>query len=282
MLDNLKLIIKGFFIGIANIIPGVSGGTLMIALGIYEDIIEAISHFFSNVKKHLKLALLLCVGALVSVAAGSFFITSALENFKLPTILFFIGLILGGIPMLFKKVKGNVKSVPNILLFLVTFLLILAMTFFSGETTTVSLSSMNVFSYILLFLVGIIAAASMVVPGISGSFILIFLGYYEPILNTIKDLLGFNNIGSNILILAVFGVGVIVGIVLVAKLIEFLLQKFEIRTYSAILGFVISSVISIFITSLREGMNFDILHIVSGIVLLVIGFTIAFKLSDKE
>ncbi len=282
MIENLKLIIKGFFIGIANIIPGVSGGTLMIAMGIYEDIIETISHFFSDVKKHLKLILFIGIGAGVSIIIGSFTITSALENFRLPTILFFIGLIIGGIPMLFKKVKGNSKSFLNIILFLITFSIVLVMTFANTNTAEVNLSNMNIFSYVLLFLVGIIAAASMVVPGISGSFMLIFLGYYEPILNTIKDFLSLNNLSSNFIILAVFGAGVLVGIVLVAKLIEFLLAKFEIRTYFAILGFVISSIISILFTAYSDGLTFNILHISLAVVLFIIGFGISYKLGEKE
>ena len=281
MIENLKLIIKGFFIGIANIIPGVSGGTLMIAMGIYEDIIECISHFFKNIKKHLKLILLLVLGAGLSIILGSFIITSALENFRLPTILFFIGLIIGGIPMLFKKVKGNCKSVPNIGLFLITFGIVLAMTFFNSNTASVDLQNMNILSYMLLFLVGIIAAASMVIPGISGSFMLIFLGYYEPILNVIKDFLSLNNLGQNFIILAIFGLGVLVGIILVAKLIEFLLAKFEIKTYFAILGFVISSIISILFTAYIDGLTFNILHIVLAIILFSIGFGISFKLGEK-
>ncbi len=277
-MKNLILTIKGFFIGIANIIPGVSGGTLMISLGIYEDMIEAISHFFSNVKKHLKLVFFIGIGALLSVVLLSNVVTYSLDNFKLPTIIFFIGLILGGIPMLFKKVKGNI-SLSNILLFIITFSLIIIMTITKNGLSEISLVNMNLTSYLLLFLVGIVAAASMVVPGISGSFILIFLGYYEPILNIIKEFTQFNNLINNGIVLGVFGLGVLIGIVLVAKLIEFLIKKYEIKTYSAILGFVTSSVISIFITSYNE-LVFNTGLILSAIVLGIIGFIIAYKLGE--
>ncbi len=285
MIEHIKLIIKGFFIGIANIIPGVSGGTLMIAMGIYEDLIDAISHFFKNFKKNIKLLALLGVGTAVALISGSFFITGALDNFRLPTILFFIGLILGGIPMLYNKIKGNKKTFGNISLFVLTFVIILALAiteFLSTDLASINFTNMNILSYIVLFFVGIIAAASMVVPGISGSFILILLGYYEPVLNTIKDLLSMNNIPLNLSVLFVFGIGVLFGIILVAKLIEFLLNKFEIKTYYAILGFVFSSIISILLTSIKEGMSFEILHIILAIPLFIAGFFIAFKLSDKE
>ena len=105
MKDNILLILKGFVLGIANIIPGVSGGTLAITLGIYERMIEAISHFFSNFKDNLKFIMFLGIGILISLALFSNVIGFCLDNYKFATILFFIGIILGGMPILFKKVK---------------------------------------------------------------------------------------------------------------------------------------------------------------------------------
>ncbi len=279
-MKNIILAIKGFFIGIANIIPGVSGGTLMISLGIYEDIIAAISHFFKKFKENINLLFWIGLGAVVSIILMSRVVTFTLENYQLPTILFFIGLIIGGVPMLFKKVKTETKHIPNIIIFLIMFSLILLMTFTNSSLTEVSLSNMNLGSYTLLFFIGVIAAASMVIPGISGSFILIFLGYYEPILAIIKDFTSFNNLFQNGIILGVFGLGVLVGIVLVAKLIEYLLNKFEIKTYFAILGFVLASVISIFVTALADNMLINTTHILLSIPLFIIGFITAYKLGE--
>ncbi len=278
-MKNIFLTIKGFFIGIANIIPGVSGGTLMITLGVYEDIIEAISHFFKNFKKNINLLFFIGLGAIISILLMSRVVTFALDNYHLPTILFFIGLILGGVPMLFKKVRNKIKT-SEILLFLTTFILILSITFIDGSMSEVTLTNMSILQYIILFLVGMLASSSMVIPGISGSFILIFLGYYEPIMNTIKDLTSFNNIFENFIVLSVLGLGVIIGIVLIAKLIEYLLKKFEIKTYSAILGFVTASAISILITAINTGVSFTILNIVLALILFIAGFLIAYKLGE--
>ncbi len=278
-MKNLILTIKGFFIGIANIIPGVSGGTLMITLGVYEDILKAISHFFKNFKKNINLLFFIGLGAIISILLMSRVVTYALDNHHLPTILFFIGLILGGVPMLFKKVKSKIK-LTEILLFLTTFILILGITFIDGSMGEVTLNNMSIIQYILLFLVGMLASSSMVIPGISGSFILIFLGYYEPIMNTIKELTSFNNIFENFIVLSVLGTGVIIGIVLIAKLIEYLLKKFEIKTYSAILGFVTASAISILITAIKTGVLLSLTSLISAGVLFIIGFTVAYKLGE--
>ena len=276
-MNNIILMIKGFFMGIANIIPGVSGGTLAITMGIYEDLIETISHFFSRFKKNMLFILPIGVGALISIILGSKIISYCLDRFPLPTILFFIGLILGGIPLLYKKIKGNLKS-GNISIFLLTFFFIIFLMFLKTGKE-VSFENMALGNYFMLFLVGIIAAATMIIPGISGSFMLMVFGYYNPILDTINALTSFQNVASNLLILLPFGIGIIVGIVLIAKMLEFLFQKFEVPAYFGIIGFVFASVIGIFFQT--EGLKLEIVPLIIGMVLFSIGFFIARKLGDQ-
>ena len=277
MKDKVILCIKGFLIGIANIIPGVSGGTLAITMGIYEELIEAISHFFTRLKSNLNFLMPIIIGALVSIVIGSKIIGYSLDEFPLPTILFFTGLILGGLPMLYKKIKGSFK-ISNVVIFISTFAIIIGLMFLKSGSY-VSFENMHLLDYIMLFIVGVVAAATMIIPGISGSFMLMVMGYYKPILNTINDLTSFNNIGSNLAILIPFGIGVLVGIVLIAKLIEFLFKKFEVPTYFGIIGFVLASIIGIFVSA--ENLTFSILPFIIGILLFIIGFIIAIKLGDE-
>ncbi len=279
-MERIKLIIKGFFIGIANIIPGVSGGTLMISLGVYEDLIHAISHFFKDFKKHVLFLLCIALGAGISLVLMSRVITYALEFYQLPTILFFIGLILGGTPMLYKRIKGKAKSFGNVLVFLLMFSIVAAMTFMDSGSRVVDLTSMTPFSYLMLFFAGIVAAATMVIPGVSGSFMLILLGYYEPVLNTINAITALENVSHNVILLGVFGLGILVGIVLVAKIIEYLIKRFEVKTYCGILGFVFASVLSIFVTAVNDGLTVTPMQIAASVVLLAAGFAIALKLGD--
>lgn len=277
MKEYLVLASKGFIIGVANIIPGVSGGTLAITLGIYERLINAISHFMKNIKENIKFLFPIGIGAVLSLAILSNAISYALTNFKFPTTLFFIGLIVGGIPLLYKKVDKEVNG-KNILLMLITFSIVVLFTFMDSGNKVISFANMDIYKYITLFVVGIIAAATMVIPGISGSFVLMLLGYYEPIINTIKDFTHLNNIASNLAILIPFGIGVLVGIVLIAKLIEYLLAKHEVPTYFMIIGFILASIISIIV---EVGLTTNIMFIVSGIILFMLGFVIAYKLGEK-
>ena len=279
MKDKILLVLKGFLLGIANVIPGVSGGTLALTLGIYQDLIGAISHFFKNLKKNLTFLIPLGIGMIVAILLGSKVITFCLDRFALPTTLFFIGLIVGGIPLLTKKLKGRRLKPLNLAVFLLTFGIVMIMTFLNAGNNAVDLSNMTVIQFILLMIVGMVAAATMVIPGVSGSFVLMLLGYYKPVMATLGNLTDFSLLGHNVLVLAPFGIGLLIGIVGIAKLIEFLLKKYEIPTYYGIIGFVTASVIGLGIGLV--GVPTTTLQVLAGLVLFVIAFIIGYKLGDK-
>ena len=279
MKNSLLLIAKGFLIGIANIIPGVSGGTLMITLGIYEQVIDTISHFFKDWKKHLQFILPLGVGMVLSLLLFSKIIGVCLDKYPFPTTLFFIGLILGGIPLLYKKVKNETKKGSNWLIFLITFALITVFAFLKSGDAVVDLAHPGLIGILCLFGVGMIASATMIIPGISGSFMLMLLGYYKPIIDTIRNLTNFSLLGHNMVILIPFGIGVLVGIILVAKLIEYLLKRFETKTYFGVLGFVLASIIAIVLPLV--GTSFDLIQLLIAIIVFGIGFGVAYRLGGK-
>lgn len=286
--ENIILGVKGFIMGIANIIPGVSGGTLALTLGIYERFIGAISHFFSNLKENIKFLLPIAIGLCLAILSMSRVIDYSYEHFPIPTTLFFVGLVIGGIPMLYHKVKGKKegKQISSWIILLMTFSLVIVMAFADqlfGTTAKVNLKGLDLWGYIILFFVGMIAAATMVIPGVSGSLVLMLLGYYYPILKVVKSLTKFENLGENIMIAGIFGVGVLVGIVLISKIIEFLLKKFETKTYYGVLGFIFASILAIPISTYNEVENlvFSVPQILIGIIFMAIGGLIAYKLGDE-
>ncbi len=279
MKDKIILMLKGMIIGVANIIPGVSGGTLMIILGLYEDVINTISHFFKNWKKNLKFIIPLAIGMGLSILLLSKVIKVCLEKYPFPTTFFFLGLVLGGIPLLWNKAKASKKRISNWIVFFITFAIVLVFAFIKEGNFVVDLTTLTPSMYIVLFVVGMISAATMVIPGISGSLVLMLLGYYEPIIDTIKNLTDFSLLGHNLLILIPFWIGIVVGIVLVAKLIEYLLHKYPIKTYYGVLGFVLASLIAIIKPIF--GVTPSILEVIIAIILVIGGGVIAYKLGDK-
>lgn len=278
-MKNIVLIIKGIIIALANIIPGVSGGTLMITLGVYEQIIDIISHPFKNLKNNWKFILFIGIGVVAGILGFSKLISYCLDKFPLATPLFFIGLIIGGIPLLFRKgkVKDNIK-ISNIIICLITFGIVLLFTFLNSGNNIVTITT-DIKGIVLLFLVGMVSASSMIIPGISGSFMLMLLGYYKPIIDTVSNLTKFNNLWDNLKILIPFGFGIVFGIVLVAKLIEYLLKKYEIKTYFGVIGFVLASIIAIIVPLFK--VSFNVIELIVGIILLALGSLATFKISNN-
>jgi len=282
------LYLKGFIMGIANIIPGVSGGTLAIILGIYENFISSISHLFKNFKENIKFLIPVGLGIGSSILILSGVIEYSYNNFPFSTMMFFVGLVLGGIPLLVKKVRGKkeLKDFSSYLIFLITFSIVIVMAcaeFLFDIDMVVSFDNMTIFSYIILFIVGVAAAATMVIPGVSGSLVLMLLGYYYPILSAISSFFKFENLMNNTLILGIFGVGVLVGIVLISKLLEMLFKKHKTKTYFGVLGFVFASIIAIPISTFIEVDSFVVTptSAIFGIVLLILGSTVSYKLGEK-
>ena len=271
-MENLVIILKGFILGIANVIPGVSGGTLAITLGIYERLLSVINHFKDKLKENIKFILFLLIGIVIAILVFSNIIGFCLEKYPFATILFFIGIILGGLPTLFKKVKNTV-NLSNLIIFFITFGIVMILTFIRPDNNEVSLDSLNIIKIIGLFFSGAIASASMLLPGISGSFVLMLFGYYKPIINSIRELTKFNNLMHNIIVLGFAGIGILLGIFIAARLIEWLLKKYEVKTYYGIIGFVIASIISIFITAVSNPIG--TIEIIVGILLLLTGILVA-------
>ena len=279
MKNNIILMLKGAVFGVANIIPGVSGGTIALTMGVYEDFISSISNLLKKPKKSLKFLLPFGIGAALSILLMSKLISFCLDKFPLPTTLFFVGLILGGVPLLTKKVRKKKVKKTNLGLFALTFSIVMLMFFMKSGNNLVNLANPNLLMYLILGLVGMIAAATMIIPGVSGSFVLMLLGFYEPIVNTVGDLTNFSNLGHNLLILVPFGLGVVLGMILIAKLIEYLFKKYEIPTYYAILGFVIASIITLVIGAFST--KIILAHILVGIITLAVGTLAGYKLGDE-
>ncbi len=285
-MEFLKDVLKGVLIGVANAIPGVSGGTMMVSMGIYDDIIYCITHLFSQLKKSIMTLLPYFVGMAVGIVGLAFAIKSLYENFPIQTSMVFIGLILGSIPMLLKRVKKEKVRVPHILIFFLFFIAIIVMEIINKNSNTMDVKLViGVIPLIKIFLVGIVASATMVIPGVSGSMMLMIMGYYTPIMTAITDFVkgavhgDWDTVMTVSASLVPFGLGVVFGIFAIAKLIEFLLAKWEGLTYCAIMGLVVSSPVVILMgTNLALGIN--IMTIITSIIALVIGGLVALKLGD--
>lgn len=284
-MNMFKNIIKGMMIGIANIMPGVSGGTLAISMGIYDKLIHCITHILSEFKESMKFLLPIFAGAGIALVALTFVIEALFQYYPIPTNLLFIGLIVGGLPPVVTKVKSHKLSFGHILAGLLFFALVVGMAMMGDNGNRQVTLNLGIVPMIKLVLVGIIAAATMIIPGVSGSMVLLILGYYEPIIQQITAFctavitLDMAGILHGIAILLPFGIGVLIGILGIAKIIEIIFEKYPVYAYCAIIGLIAASPIAILVCSNFAGFSVSVLLI--SIVTFAAGFGIAIKIGDK-
>lgn len=290
--------IKGVFVGIANIIPGVSGGTMAVSFGIYDKILSAISNLLKDFKNSVKALFPIMVGMAFGIVSFTYIIPWLLEHEPFITSMAFTGLILGGLPMLVKSLKESwtidehKSSAVCFIIFLTFAFLSVAMLFFNGSSDSGVLLDTDISTLVILFFMGLIASATMIIPGVSGSLILMILGYYFGIISAIKDFLSalkdmdFDNLVKYGIILLPFGVGCVLGIFFISKWIKWMLKHFPSATFCAILGLVVTSPFSIFYKvnqeySLSGTKPFEI--IVSIIIFLVcLGVTLIMGKMDSS
>lgn len=282
----IKTILQGMVVGIANIIPGVSGGTMMVAMGLYDRLIHAITHIKSEFKNSLKLLIPILAGAALAIVLLSRLFEFLLDNYPIPTNFAFCGLIVGSLPFIVEKVKGSKAADPsNWIPFVIFFAIVVGSALFTETNSSANHISLNIIEIVKLFLVGVIAAATMVIPGVSGSMMLMLLGYYDTILATINStidaLIGFDipTLLTCAGLLIPFGIGVIIGIFLIAKLIEFIFSKWETSAYYAIIGLIVSSPVAILVNTDWQG--FSLITLIISIITFIVGWFVASKLGKE-
>ena len=288
-------ILKGMVIGIANIIPGVSGGTMAVSLGIYERLINSINTIRKDWRKNIVFLVTVIIGMVIGALGFAKAIEYLLTNHALPTALAFIGLVLGGIPLLLVSLNGSLDKekkkfgASHVITFIIFCVIVLGMALLNGKIASSADKEIGFLQIIILFFMGMVASATMVIPGVSGSMMLMVFGYYDTIIANINKCmdavfaLDFAAFFYCCIVLVTFGIGVIVGIVAVAKLIDFLFKRFASLTFSAILGLVAASPGAIIINTKAEyNMVVDVPGVIIGAVLLIVCFGVTCWFGTKS
>lgn len=272
--------IYGVLLGVANVIPGASGGTIAVLTGIFDRLVDNIANVLKNPFKSIKNLLFIIIGVLFGLVFSIVAIEKLIEVAPIPTFLFFSGLIIGGIPFIYKKVEKEKKSVLSWVLFAISFIAIISLPFLSeGQAKEFDF---NLISMITLFLLGVVALMAMILPGVSGSMLVASAGYYDSLLSLLsgilKDLLNFNFTTDIILVLC-FCLGALIGIISFAKVIKFLFKKFFTNTFMCIFGLVTASSVSVIILAIKD---YGTQYIFIGIITLILGVISGYFLTKLE
>ena len=282
-------ILKGILVGLAVLIPGVSGGSMIMTMGIYEQAISITSRDKKVRRAAIVFLIPYGIGIVVGILGLAFVIKWLMERYLFETALCFIGMILGSLPMLYKKVKGQKFSLVGALLFVLMVTIMIALPHLSGNAGSEGRLTVGVGGAVMAVILGFIGAGTMIVPGISGSMVMLVLGYYNDIIGHItglKDLVkgGFSGAAlpwDHVFALGFFAVGAVLGLLLVSRWIKWLLGHCPVPTYYAIMGLMLASPYPIFI---KSGLNFAGMgagHLVAGCITLILGFALALFL-DKQ
>lgn len=295
-MKHLLTFLKGLLFGASNLIPGMSGGTMLVITKIYNKLLEAISNLFKKFKSVIIFLLIFALGAVIGVLGGGIFIKKVLlEYAPFPTYCLFAGIILGSIPMLAKPVIAKINK-KYIIAFIVGLVLVIGLMMvgillpkrewsveYLNEDT-----SFRIFIFVILFLAGFLGCFMMLIPGVSGVLMLVILDCYGMFMDALANVTNFhmNNYGNVIFVLAPVALGIIAGLFPASKLLNWLFKKFPVGSYFSILGFVIGSLGVIFVNFFYEygGVEgiFSPLQIVLSVLALPLGFLVSFLLSKHK
>ncbi len=272
-MEHIINVLKGVVIGIANAIPGVSGGTMMVIMKVFDRILGAVS--IKKLKENFVFLVTIVLGMGIGVILSAKVLNICFTNFYVQTQFFFMGVVLGSLPMIYKEATKEKKLSPvHIIPFAIGLGIIIGVTVVSQSMDNSVIENLNVGNFLYLVIISIIAAAAMIMPGLSGSLVLLILGGYQTVINAVDTM--------NIPVLIPVGIGVVLGIVLCAKLITICLQKWQRGTYAVILGLIVGSFYAIWPresqtteiidgveTVVTEGANFQLNG--TGIIAIIIG-----------
>lgn len=289
-METIKLFAIGIILGVANVIPGVSGGTMAVVFGIYNRLIDLISLNVKKIFSQWKFILPLGAGLVTGVLLFSKIITFLFNNFPIQTNWFFIGIILGSIPMIFTHWLNAKKQTPlpeptdqteqatkskkipisSIICCAISLAIMILMVIFKSEKPETQITpGFSLYNAIVMFVGLAIAAIAMIIPGISGSFIMLALGIYSTVIGAIDSF--------NIYLLIPGALGAIAGLLCGAKLVRILMSKIPSQTYGIIFGLILGSVFVIFPTA-----GYSPLIVLTSIVCAAAGFLVSFLFSKTE
>ncbi|WP_331606585.1 DUF368 domain-containing protein [uncultured Intestinibacter sp.] len=268
---------------LADSIPGVSGGTIAFILGFYDEFVSSLHNLISGSKVErinaLRFLTKIGIGWATGFILSVIFITAIFEKNIYEISSLFLGFIIASIPLIIKSEKRTLSEGKNIIFLLIGIVVVFTMTYFnpissSGRSFSIKAENLGLIFGIYIFLSGMIAISAMVLPGISGSTILLIFGLYTPILNAIKGILKLNF--EYLPGIVIFGSGILIGVLLTIRSVRYLLRKFRSQTIYCIIGLMIGSIYAVIMGPLslevpQSPMNlesFNIIFFVIGCILV--------------
>ena len=253
----IKRLLAGMGIGVGAAIPGVSGAAIAVIFKVYEDIISAVNNFRKQFGYSIKVLIPILIGIVFAVIPCIYLFSLAFEHLMFVLLAAFAGFLLGSFPSITHEVKGVKITKKHYIIIAISVLFVIGLgvaSVFLGPTIKLNATfdEMPIWLYFVLIPVGVLAAVALTVPGLSGSLILLVIGFYRPLVDHAKLWGGeiihgsFINTPKLLLMVLTFGIGCLIGVILVSKIMTYLLKKDHDSTYFGIIGFIIGSFFVLF------------------------------------
>jgi putative membrane protein len=287
-------LLLGVFIGLAVIIPGVSGSTIAIIFGLYTSMLYAIGNIFNDFKRCFAFLLPLGIGVVAGFLAGFLIIQRFFGDYMFEIVCLFVGLMIGALPAITREIKGEKLTPARAVLFPVGIIIPVAIGVLSIALTSGSTASGESFTafppalFLLYFPLGFVVSATQIIPGLSATAILMATGQFAPILNSLH----LDYILENPVVLGLYasiGLGFLAGLVIISRIFERILKAHKVTAFFLVSGLSIGSIVSMFVNpdmwevyTLWGNRESATASLIVGIVLLAIGFALSFVLTRYE
>lgn len=291
-MQYIFLAIKGLAIGIANIVPGVSGATLAVIFRVYDRLIEAINQLFTQPKKSLKFLIPLGLGMVVGILALGSLLDYFILRFSLQASALIAGLMAGSVPFIHNMAASQDGKKPHFyIIAVIAAIIIIVLSLFVPTPELYVAEEINFGLIAIMFIAGILGAAAMIIPGVSGAMVFILLGVFPLVMHTISLIreylmtpLDFRLLSPILAVVVPIGLGVVIGILLMSRLIAVLLKKHHSITYFAILGMIFGTIFAIFgdDAAYRSHDAITPALIIAAVLVFTIGMIVSLKLGKKQ
>lgn len=265
--NGITTVLKGICVGGTMLVPGCSGGSMAMILGIYDRLVSSVSSFGKQKKENFCFLALFCVGGGMGMVLFAKPLLGLMERFETPMLYFFMGAVGGSVPMILGKAKKEGRGFRKLLFFLLGAGVVGLFALLPSDTFQADMSA-GFSSWLLLVLAGIIAAAALVLPGISVSYMLLLMGMYDTVMKAVTQLY--------LPYLFPLGLGLAVGIIATARLLERAMERFPGAAYLCILGFMAASMAQVF-PGLPGGKEW-----LTCLLMTAAGFLLIYFISGKE
>ncbi|MCL2444531.1 DUF368 domain-containing protein [Candidatus Saccharibacteria bacterium] len=286
MLKDLRNVLNGGVFGVTLIVPGVSSTMFAITLGFYDELLEKVNCFRKDWRASARYLVVFVIGVLVGMVGFSSVMIWLLANHSVPTMMLFMGLLIGMMPLTYERAGGKKIGMKRGVLAAIAMVALFVMSLGVGAETG-EVAAMGIWMVVWVFVAGVVNGVALVVPGLSGAFLLLLMGLYPLVIRAVsmvgdylRDMSNLELLGEVATVVAPFGLGALVGFVVAARVMGRLMKNYRKGVYAVVLGLLVGSVVALANDPVVTFSGTDMIAMATGGMMFIVGGMIAYVLGS--